>query len=64
MYTSQGTQVMFSGELRAVTPDAATAKAAVQMLNEARYLNNHKRQYTNAARLIAKVEALSGFGWV
>lgn len=39
------------------------AEKAVEMLNRASYLNDVKRQYTAAARLIAKVEDLPGFAW-
>ena len=37
---------------------------AAQFLNRARYANDVRRQYTNAARLIARAEALPGFAWV
>ena len=43
---------------------AATAKKAAELLNRARYLNNVKRRYTDAARKIAAAEALPGFTWV
>ena len=44
--------------------DFGTAKQAAEMLNRARYLNDAKRRYTAAARLIAEVETLPGFRWI
>ena len=39
------------------------AAIAVELLNKAIFLNNTKRQYTNAARAIAKAESIEGFVW-
>jgi hypothetical protein len=63
MYIAQGNQVLFqhhNGEtdLRAYCDDA---QKAADMLNKAGYLNDVKRKYTAAARLIADVENLPGY---
>lgn len=47
--------------LRAICDDA---QRAADMLNRAAYLNDAKRRYTAAARLIADVETLPGFAWI
>jgi hypothetical protein len=60
-YTAQGKVVMLGDDPRAVCEDA---QRAADMLNRARYLNDEKRKYTAAARLIAKVECLDGFRWI
>ena len=46
--------------IRATCDDAGKA---AEMLNRAAYLNDAKRKYTAAARLIAAVECLPNFHW-
>jgi len=41
----------------------AEAVQAAKLLNDAKHLNDVKRRYTDAARKIAKAEALPGFRW-
>jgi hypothetical protein len=43
---------------------ADTAKRAAELLNKARYLNDVKCRYTEAARKIAQAESLDGFEWL
>ncbi len=47
----------------AVIARASEAGLALACLEQAWYLNDVKRRYTAAARLIAEVEALPGFEW-
>ena len=49
------------GDVHAVCKEA---QRAADMLNKAYYLNDVKRKYTAAARLICKVEQLDGFHWL
>ncbi len=48
---------------RAICNSAADAKEAAALLNHAGHLNNVRRQYTAAARTIAKAESIAGFRW-
>jgi hypothetical protein len=54
------------GEARVVASCCGQDSAieAADLLNRARYKNDVKREYTNAARLIARAESLPGFEWV
>jgi hypothetical protein len=67
IHRSEGRRVILQwpDEQRHVATCATTeaARQAALWLDRARYLNDQKRQYTAAARLIARVEALPGFGW-
>ncbi len=40
------------------------AKEALQILEKAWFLNDVKRKYSAAARLIAEAESLPGFTWI
>jgi hypothetical protein len=53
-----------TGERRFVAKTTGYAKEAVMHLNKARFLNDVKRKYTEAARKIAQAEALPGFQWI
>ena len=50
--------------LAATTATSDAADRAATLLNRARVLNDQKRKYTAAARLIAEAETLDGFAWV
>ena len=69
MYQSQGNAVYFvhdprDSRLSAKCQTPADATHAAKLLNRARTLNDVKRQYTAAARLIADAENLPGFVWI
>jgi hypothetical protein len=55
--------VFDDGEFRPAAWCAKPADAA-ELLNRARVANDIKRQYTAAARLIARAESLPGFKWI
>lgn len=66
MNTAKGNLVIFVGsdsEPR-VRAECDNAAKAAEMLNRAAYLNDAKRKYTAAARLIAQVECLPNFRWM
>lgn len=65
MNAAQGRFVVFQagGESR-IRAECDNAQQAADILNKARYLNDAKRRYTAAARLIASVESLPGFRWI
>lgn len=68
-YQHQGNRIVFvslNGETedRATTCSEQDAAIAVRLLNRAIVLNDEKRQYTAAARLIAEVEAMPCFQWI
>ena len=65
-YVAHGSQVLFqhnSGEVDA-RAECSEAQQAAELLNRASYLNDVKRQYTAAARLIYKAQQLPGFVWI
>ena len=67
MYGHRDNQVVFldhEGNAEFVRAVCAVAPQAAEMLNRAGYLNDVKRKYTAAARLIAQVEALPDFHWI
>jgi hypothetical protein len=69
MYQSRGSRIVFvSGNedmgVRAECTTTADADRASEMLNRAGYLNDVKRKYTAAARLIAAAETVPGFRWI
>jgi hypothetical protein len=69
MYITLGNKVLFDHrtneiDIRAKCATDEDARKAVDMLNKAGYLNDVKRKYTAAARLIAEVENIDGFSWV
>lgn len=59
-YHAVGNKVVLEHRVAAVCNDAPRA---VKLLNRARDLNDRKRRYTAAARLIAEAETLDGFEW-
>lgn len=68
-YTAAGPFIIAvhsSGEERKAAKCASipVAAEAAELLNRARYLNDVKRRYTDAARKIATAEALPGFQWI
>ena len=65
-YIAIGSKVYFqhrdgTKDLRMQFTDTKTAAKAAKMSERARYLNDVKRQYTAAARLLADVENLPGY---
>ena len=65
-YVAQGSKVLFQHRDGEVDPRAECndAQQAAELLNRAGYLNDVKRQYTAAARLIYKAQQLPGFVWL
>jgi len=68
MYEATGTQVTFRHRCGDVLPVATCAFTgdAIRIaakLNRARYLNDVKRQYTAAARMIADAESIPQVTW-
>jgi hypothetical protein len=64
-YVANGTNVIlkfWNGDTE-VAATCQDAPKAAELLNDARRLNDIKRQYTAAARKIATAEALPGFAW-
>ena len=69
MYQSRGSLVVavfnnVEDHVRAKCHNVTDADRAAEMLNKAGYLNDVKRKYTAAARLIAQVETIDGFSWI
>lgn len=66
IYKAVGNQVIMEwphGETQLRANCEQAAKAA-ELLNKAGYLNDCKRKYTAAARLIHQAEQLDGFQWI
>lgn len=68
MYGNNDNQVILNfrdgtHRVAATTHSAEGAARAARLLQRARIANDHKRQYTKAARLIAAAEMIPGFKW-
>lgn len=62
--TADTIQLQFNdGECRMAATCHGCAAEAAALLNKTMHLNHEKRQYTAAARLIARAESMLGFQW-
>jgi len=60
-YETEGNQISCNGMIIATCDEPNNA---VVILGQVRFLNDVKRQYTRAARLLQRLEQLPGFTWI